>query len=162
EQSALANGVVVLDGTTVTNSYLNVATPTNGTVQVADANSVLDLIGSEIDGGNIDNSGTFKATGGTNLISAATDITNAGTLKVVGDGVVLTIDSASAFTNQGTLLATSKGELDLINDVINNTNGTVQTIGSQSIIDLQGTTFSKGNFDIAGVLQATVGGAGID
>src|SRR4029079_3707025 len=155
-----AYGLLVLDTTTVENSY---GASLDGSVKVLDANSELDLADSSISNGIVSNLGTVISTGLSAIHSAAIDtsfefkvtsgtltiddvggaagdssIANTGTLEVIGDGttlgaVKLEIDDTTISSNK--LLQTSAyGLLVLATNTVENHYG-ASLDGSVKVLD---------------------------
>ena len=161
---AIDSSTLKLVSTTVTDN-------TGGTVTVG-FGSTLDLVGANIDGGTLTNSGTLDSTGTSSLSNVG--ITNSGLIESTGG--TLTIDPVAVVTlvNSGTLEANG-GELDISEAVTNNatlqaiddstlklisttvtdnTGGTV-TVGFGSTLDLVGANIDGGTLTESGTLDST-------
>jgi Legume lectin domain/FecR protein len=132
----------------------NQLTVTNNNLLTIDGSDALALNSTTIDGGTLNILGELDSAG-TSFITGTT-ISNLNNI-VVSSGT-LTIDP-SPVTNTGTIQVTGDGTLVLNQEIITNTNGTVEADGIDpthfSTLDLEGTAINGGTVDIFGLLAST-------
>ena len=161
---AIDSSTLKLISTTVTNN-------TGGTVTVANG-STLDLVGANIGGGTLDNSGTLDSTGISSLGNVG--ITNSGLIESTGGTltidptVVVTLvnsgtleanggelDISEAVTNNATLQAIDDSILKLTTTTVTNTGAGTVTVGLGSTLDLVSAIITGGTLTNGGTLDST-------
>ncbi len=115
----------------------------NNVIYGAVAANVLDNKNNTFSGvGNIGD-GQMTLTNESAGVINANNATNALTLQVTG-----------GITNTGLLEATAAGGLNLLNDSITNTGGTVEATGANAVVNLQGATIAGGTLTSVGATAA--------
>ncbi len=152
---AIHSGTLKLTGLTVTNTDGT----HNGTVTI-DGTSELDLVGANITGGQLSNSGHLYNVSGNDTISAA--VTNTGTIEVQGGS----LDLSGGLTGVGTLKIDSGTTLEIAGadaQTVTFTGGTGTLQLDNTSIPFTGTITGNssggGNFTITGAANITAGGA---
>jgi hypothetical protein len=129
QQSSLQAGATTLDQNGEIIDAV-VQAPVSSSVVTNNAGATLNLTGSTISGGVLNNMGTIAAIGGTNAITGAT-VTNSGEMEASGGG--LTISGPVA--NSGTLVSNGS-RLEIDGSVTGN--GTATISGSNSVLEFGG------------------------